>query len=102
MERIISMDNTFRQPRPAPDTHRPNLFFPFPPISEDNAMAARFFIVTLDENGNTLHTHTKRISAVSKEEAEKMAVKIHKKINPAEQLTILSIWLNILMTTKPL
>lgn len=78
MERIIDMEGMAREPHPVPDKPNPDSVFPFPPISEDNAMAARFFTVTLNEQGEIIHTHTERISAVSENEAEKMAMQIYK------------------------
>lgn len=74
------------------DTNRKNGFTPpFPlqnnrkraffsaPITEDNALSARFFSVKLDDDGNVLFTDVDRISSVTEDEAVQYANSIIKK-----------------------
>lgn len=51
--------------------------FPFPPVSKDMAMAARYFTVRFDENGEIVHTHIGRISSVTEAQANALAQKAY-------------------------
>lgn len=48
-----------------------------PPITEDAAMAARYFFVRFDHTGRMAETDVSRISSVSEEDAELLAQKIY-------------------------
>ncbi len=50
-----------------------------PPVSADDAMAARFFAVFFDENGNLIRSDVHRISAVTADEAEAIAHTVYSK-----------------------
>lgn len=49
------------------------------PITEDNALSARFFSVKLDDDGNVIFTDVDRISSVTADEAVQYAISIIKK-----------------------
>lgn len=57
-----------------------------PPVTEDHAMAARYFCVWFDREGTITHTDTGRISSVSGEEAEEYAEKIYEQGNTLGKL----------------
>lgn len=59
-----------------PGKREPVDFFSLP-VTEDNAMAARYFCVWFDREGSITKTDTGRISSVSGEEAEAVAKKIY-------------------------
>lgn len=44
-----------------------------PPLNEDTAMSARYFIIRLDSKGSVVYTDLNHISSVTKEEAELLA-----------------------------
>lgn len=48
-----------------------------PPVTEDHAMAARYFLVRFDREGRIAETDISRISSVSREEAETYAKDIY-------------------------
>lgn len=71
-------------PRPVPEASpfpgmpkkQPGDFFS-PPVTEDHAMAARYFFVRFDREGRIAETDISRISSVSREEAENFAKDIY-------------------------
>lgn len=44
-----------------------------PPLNEDAAMSARYFVIRLDSKGSVVYTDLNHISSVTKEEAESLA-----------------------------
>jgi len=68
---------TDNQPEPpeAKDDKRPNLFNP--EISEDMAMAARYFLVRFDMDGQIVYTDVNNISSVDEETANAYASEVY-------------------------
>ena len=68
---------TDNQPQPpeAKDDKRPNLFNP--EISEDMAMAARYFLVRFDMDGQIVYTDVSNISSVDEETANAYASEVY-------------------------
>ncbi|QWT51871.1 sensor histidine kinase [Eubacterium sp. MSJ-33] len=68
---------TDNQPEPpeAKDDKRPNLFNP--EISEDMAMAARYFLVRFDMDGKIVYTDVNNISSVDEETANAYASEVY-------------------------
>lgn len=64
------------QPFPVIPKREPENFFS-PPVTEDNAMAARCFFVWFDSEGSITETDVSRISSVTREEAENYAREIY-------------------------
>lgn len=64
------------QPFPVMPKREPGNFFA-PPVTEDNAMSARYFCVWFDSEGCITEADVSRISSVSREEAEKYAKNIN-------------------------
>jgi len=69
--------STDNQPQPpeAKDDKRPNLFNP--EISEDMAMAARYFLVRFDMDGKIVYTDVNNISSVDEETANAYATEVY-------------------------
>lgn len=63
------------QPPEAKDDKRPNLFNP--EISEDMAMAARYFLVRFDMDGQIVYTDVNNISSVDEETANAYASEVY-------------------------
>lgn len=59
--------------KPGPEPERHNIFNPA--ISEDMAMAARFFMVRLNQEGEVVYTDISRISSVDEAAAQEYALK---------------------------
>ena len=74
---VPDVEPTDNQPEPpeAKDDKRPNLFNP--EISEDMAMAARYFLVRFDMDGKIVYTDVNNISSVDEETANAYANEVY-------------------------
>ena len=74
---VPDVEPTDNQPEPpeAKDDKRPNLFNP--EISEDMAMAARYFLVRFDMDGKIVYTDVNNISSVDEETANAYASEVY-------------------------
>ena len=74
---VPDVEPTDNQPEPpeARDDKRPNLFNP--EISEDMAMAARYFLVRFDMDGQIIYTDVNNISSVDEETANAYASEVY-------------------------
>lgn len=74
---VPDVEPTDNQPEPpeARDDKRPNLFNP--EISEDMAMAARYFLVRFDMDGQIIYTDVNNISSVDEEIANAYASEVY-------------------------
>ena len=74
---VPDVEPTDNQPEPpgARDDKRPNLFNP--EISEDMAMAARYFLVRFDMDGKIVYTDVNNISSVDEETANAYASEVY-------------------------